>query len=134
MKKSCSSLRSKPIKSARTRWFAHGQTKRPRQVSKFSNFEDQISAGSDDDVELEAPDNCPDEGITYSFDAATGPGKGSHVLSAALTDAVERFEGKQTDKLIKDEYEVVQPESPTAGPSVRSDGPSSGDADDFELV
>ncbi|MCJ1233753.1 hypothetical protein MMC14_001711 [Varicellaria rhodocarpa] len=49
----------------------------------------------------------PDAGITYSYDAPRGPGQGSEILSLAINKAVERFETKVTEKLVKDEYEVV---------------------------
>ncbi|KAF2457750.1 hypothetical protein BDY21DRAFT_275687, partial [Lineolata rhizophorae] len=48
--------------------------------------------------------------ITYSFDAPRGPGHGSTVLSSALSQAIERFENKATDKLVADEYEVLNKE------------------------
>jgi hypothetical protein len=43
----------------------------------------------------------------YSYDQATGPRGGQDVLSQALTQAVKRFESKETDKLISNEYDVV---------------------------
>jgi len=49
----------------------------------------------------------PDADITYSFDAAKGPTHGSTVLSTALAKAVERFENTETEKLVKNEYEVL---------------------------
>lgn len=58
----------------------------------------------------EMPDEssvAPDAGITYSFDAPKGPTHGSTVLSTALAKAVERFENNETEKLVKNEYEVL---------------------------
>ena len=52
----------------------------------------------------------PDAGYTYSYDAPRGPGKGSQILGVALAKAVEKFETKATEKLVKEEYEVVSPE------------------------
>jgi hypothetical protein len=49
----------------------------------------------------------PDADVTYSFDAPKGPTHGSTVLSTALAQAVERFENTVTEKLVKDEYEVL---------------------------
>ena len=47
------------------------------------------------------------EEITYSFDAPRGATHGSQVLSSALAKAVEQFEGKETDRLVGEEYEVL---------------------------
>ena len=66
------------------------------------------SSESSANEESAAPE--PDAGITYSFDAAHGPIAGSDILSLAVNKAVERFENKATEKLIKDEYDVVVPE------------------------
>ena len=70
----------------------------------------------------------PDTGCTYSYDAPRGPGKGSQVLGMALAKAVEKFETKVTEKLVKEEYEVI---------SAESDEPLTGyvaDEDDFQLL
>ncbi len=73
----------------------------------------------------------PDADIFYSFDAPAGPTQGMNVLDQALTQAVERFEVKQTDKLIREEYEVVQPEAEEVAKSQKVPP----DVDDgFELV
>ncbi|KAI9681518.1 MAG: hypothetical protein M1817_002802 [Caeruleum heppii] len=53
------------------------------------------------------PGPAPDADITYSYDAPRGPGQGSQILGLALAKAVERFEGKETEKLVKEEWEVV---------------------------
>ena len=68
----------------------------------------------------------PDAGYTYSFDASRGPGKGSQILGMALAKAVEKYETKATDKLVKEEYEVV--------PKEKEDEGNVADADGFELV
>lgn len=76
-----------------------------------------------------------DDGITYSFDAPCGPRRGSHILSVALTQAVANFEGKQTDKLIKDEYEVVQSDPDVATGTAEAIKESSlDDLEDFEFL
>jgi hypothetical protein len=49
----------------------------------------------------------PDSEITYSYDAERGPSHGSQVLGYALEQAVERFENKTTEKLVKEEYLVL---------------------------
>jgi hypothetical protein len=64
------------------------------------------SSAEEDVIEASAAPE-PDADITYSFDATRGPGHGSQILSVAVTQAVERFENHTTDKLVKEEYEVL---------------------------
>lgn len=69
----------------------------------------------------------PDAGISYSFDAPRGPHQGSQILGMALAKAVEKFEVKATEKLVKDEYEVVGKEKEDSDGYIACD-------DDYELV
>lgn len=66
--------------------------------------DDSSNSASDHD---EAPSPPVDCGIMYSFDAARGPSHGSQILNAALAKAVENFEERETVKLVKEEYEVL---------------------------
>lgn len=43
-----------------------------------------------------------EDDIAYSYDSA-GPASGSQILDIVLTQAVDKFEDKQTTKLVKDE-------------------------------
>ena len=79
----------------------------------------------------------PDAEIAYSFDATRGPSQGSQILGIALAKAVERFENNATDKLVKEEYEVLNSD----GEPVLSKGPKKGskqiaskDDDEYEFV
>lgn len=92
---------------------------------------DEISTGpsdssADEDVKEASAAPEPDAGVAYSYDAARGPGKGSQILSMALTQAVERYENKETEKLAK-EYEFVARETDTFSEGYVAD-------DDFELI
>lgn len=99
-----------------------------------------LSGDSSAEDEVEEPSAAPepDADIAYSFDAARGPGQGSQILSHALDKAIERFEIRATDKLIKDEYEVLDHDGePVATRSGKGKKPVSvvrDDEDDFELV
>lgn len=45
--------------------------------------------------------------FAYSYDAQQAPRHGRDILSYAITQAVERFENKETEKLVNKEYDVV---------------------------
>jgi hypothetical protein len=64
-------------------------------------------SSADEDVEHPSTAPAPDAEIAYSYDAHRGPSHGSQVLHHALEKAVERFETKETEKLVKNEYEVL---------------------------
>ena len=66
----------------------------------------------------------------YSYDAVHGPGRGTDVLSHAVTKAVQHYEKKVTEKLVK-EYELVDNGRELAdGYTADADA----DEDDFEMV
>ncbi len=68
------------------------------------------SSGSNSDEYDETPSPPVDAGVTYSFDAARSPTKGSQILNVALAKAVEKFEERETVKLVKSEYEMLDSE------------------------
>ena len=68
------------------------------------------------------------EEIMYSFDAQSGPTGGHSLLSNAITQAVNRFENKQTEKLAK-EYDFVDDSKEFSDESA-----AEVDEDDFEFV
>ena len=88
---------------------------------------DNADSSADEDVpEPGAASENPN--IYYSFDAANGPQQGDHILGIALARAVEKFEIKETEKLVR-EYEFV-PQEPQSECGDRD----TLDEDDFELV
>ena len=85
------------------------------------------SAGEEDGrIACAAP--VPDSEIMYSYDATHGPGRGTDVLSHAVTKAVQRYENKVTEKLVK-EYEFVD-----NGKEFADDYAADADEDDFEMI
>lgn len=83
---------------------------------------DIASAGASDssaDEEVEHPSVAPDAEVAYSYDANRGPSHGSQILNHALEQAIERFETKETDKLIRNEYEVLDVDADDEGPWTR---------------
>ena len=96
------------------------------------------SSADEDVVEASAAPE-PDAGITYSYDAARGPSGGSQVLSQALAKAVERFENHETDRLVNEQYEVLDGEGEVvelrAGKKSHAQaGKASVDEDEYEFV
>jgi hypothetical protein len=74
-------------------------------------------SSADEEVEPSAAPE-PDAEIAYSYDAERGPSHGSQVLGYAVSQAVERYENNATEKLVKDEYLVLDAEGePIAGKS-----------------
>lgn len=132
-------------KNARVKW-AHGQSygpgrresdskPRPAKIlphikssypgpmkARYVASQDMASASGDSsaDEEIEHPSNAPDADITYSYDAYRGPSLGSQILNHALDKAIERFETKATDMLIKNEYEVLDMDADDEGSGTRS--------------
>lgn len=101
----------------------------PRSTSGFNKARTALKndiayasgdSSADEDVEHPSTAPAPDAEITYSYDAERGPNHGSQILGLALAKAVERFEVRQTDKLIKEEYEVldINAEALSPGPKV----------------
>ena len=93
----------------------------------------ESDSSADEEVEEASAAPAPDADITYSFDARRGPGQGSQVLSMAVTAAVERFENKMTDKLVKEEYEVLDHDADDEGRTAAQKKPGN-DEDDYEFV
>ena len=75
------------------------------------------SSGSNSDNDEGTSSPAPDAGVMYSFDAAHGPSQGSQILNVALAKAVEKFEEKETAQLVKNEYDVLDSEGETVGPT-----------------
>lgn len=85
-------------------------TKDSRTAQRHEIFEETFHSGDssadEDPVEPSAAPE-PDAEVTYTFDSARGPSHGSEILSLAVAKAVERYENKVTDKLVSDEYEIL---------------------------
>ncbi|OAL00835.1 hypothetical protein IQ06DRAFT_149624 [Phaeosphaeriaceae sp. SRC1lsM3a] len=131
-------------KNSRVKW-AHGQSfgpgrreedARPRPARVVAQFKPSSYPGAmkartalnkdmayasgessaDEEVEHPSTAPAPDAEVAYSFDASRGPSHGSQILNHALEKAIERYEIKETDKLIKNEYEVLDVEAEALSP------------------
>ena len=107
------------------------QQNKAAQVAKICRKFDNDTCTSDSSTEEDVKDASaapePDIGYTYSYDAPRGPGRGSQILGIALAKAIEKFETNATEKLVKEEYEVVGNEKEDIHTGYAAD-------DDFELV
>ena len=88
---------------------------------------DVLTSDSSAAEEVEEPSAAPDADITYSYDAPRGPTAGGEILSMAINKAVERFEIKETEKLVRNEYDVVAKDEEEERGGYAAD-------DDFELI
>lgn len=103
------------------------------------------SAASDYSDDTNPSPSSADADIAYSFDAARGPTQGSQIFNVALARAVEKFEERETVKLVRAEYDVLDGEGEslaTASPAGKAKAKARGmgatrvpDADeDYEFV
>ncbi len=119
---------SRAIRAQRN-WTKDSSTTRLPRKHPVLNTEFCVSDSSaEEDVKDASAAPEPDAEILYSYDAPCGPAEGGQILSMALAKAVEKFETKATEKLVKDEYEVIAKEKED-----NHDGYIA-DEDDYELV
>lgn len=76
--------------------------------------DDSSNSASDHDG-APSPSPSADAGVMYSFDAPRAPSEGSQILNAALAKAVAKYEERETAKLVKDEYEVLNDDGESVG-------------------
>lgn len=84
-------------------------------TSTTSSDDSSPSADEHDDQLEQAISPTPDASVMYSFDASRGPSHGSQILNVALAKAIEKYEDKQTDKLVRSEWEVVDEDGESSG-------------------
>ncbi|KAL2038700.1 hypothetical protein N7G274_008458 [Stereocaulon virgatum] len=127
---------AKPSTSSYKKHEAEFQQNKAIHMAKMSRKRDPVfdtdtstsDSSAEEDVKEASAAPEPDAGYTYSFDAPRGPSKGSQILGMALAKAVDKFETKVTEKLIKEEYEVVAKEKDDVRTGYAAD------EDDFELI
>lgn len=90
-------------------------------------------SSADEEVEHPSTAPAPDAEVAYSYDAERGPSHGSQILNVALDKAIERFEIRETDKLIKNEYEVLDADGELLSPAPKKRHVAPEDAD-YEFI
>ena len=88
-------------------------------------------SSADEEVEHPSTAPAPDAEVAYSYDAERGPSHGSQILNVALDKAIERFEIRETDKLIKNEYEVLSRDTEAFVPLKKRNVPAEDEDYDF---
>jgi hypothetical protein len=92
-------------------------------------------SSADEDVDAPSTAPAPDAEITYSYDAERGPSHGSQILGLALNKAIERYEVRQTEKLVKEEYEVLDATGDALSPAPKASKKNVAPEDeDYEFV
>lgn len=119
-----SSLRSLTERGVRER--AHPEKSLKISLNQVVSEAIRDSERPDDYYSAPDPGYDPDPEVFYSYDAPAGPRAGEHILGAALEKAVERFEVKETEKLVR-EYEFVGPYENESADGYTAD-------DDYEIV
>ncbi len=107
---------------------------------RSNKLDSDDSSGSNSDFD-DMPSPPADAGVMYSFDASRSPSHGSQILNVALAKAVERFEEKETVKLVKNEYEILDSEGESIGlanvkkgKGTAKDVAVAGEEEDYEFV
>jgi len=137
LEKSGNPAKSRPIHPMKTPRTVLGHVNRLRDAVKHKDETayDPSDSSADEDVEAASTAPVPDAEITYSFDAPRGPSHGSQILATALDQAVERFETRQTEKLIKEEYEVLDVDGEPAGAASKAVRKATApEEEDYEFV
>jgi hypothetical protein len=80
---------------------------RKQDMLEGHTSDEASSNNSASDFSDGTPSPPADADITYSFDASRGPTQGSQIFNVALAQAVEKFEERETVKLVKNEYDVL---------------------------
>lgn len=95
---------------------------RKTDMAEANDRSDASEATSDDGLGLPSPVAEPSP--VYSFDAKRSPSQGSQILNAALAKAVEKFEERETARLVRNEYSVLDTEGEVveASPLKKSKG------------
>ncbi|KAK0262417.1 hypothetical protein LTR48_007441 [Friedmanniomyces endolithicus] len=85
---------------------------RKQDMLEGTAISDESSGSASDYDDVPSPAVDP---WFYSFDSPTAPSQGSQILNAALVKAVAKFEERETFKLVKNEYEVLNDEGESVG-------------------
>ncbi|KAL9615287.1 MAG: hypothetical protein Q9167_000258 [Letrouitia subvulpina] len=108
-------------KAARTLTLA-----RKREVLHDDN---DVSDSTEEDVKDASAAPEPDAGVMYSYDAAAGPHQSGQIFTMAVATAIQNYEKKATERLVKEEYEIVGMED-----DERPSGYTADEDGEFELV
>jgi hypothetical protein len=105
-----------------------------RDILEGGNAVSDDSSNSNSDFDEGTPSPPADAGVMYSFDASRGPSHGSQILNSALAKAVEKFEDKETVRLVRNEYEIVDGDGETPVKKGKAKAEFVADEEEYEFV
>ena len=68
---------------------------------------DEYAVSSEDSSSASGDETVTPSEILYGFDSPRVPSHGSQILNTALAKAIEQYEDKETVKLVRNEYEIL---------------------------
>jgi cation transport regulator ChaB len=68
---------------------------------------DEYAVSSEDSSGASGDEATTPSEILYGFDSPRVPSHGSQILNTALAKAIEQYEDKETVKLVRNEYEIL---------------------------
>ncbi|KAG9516170.1 hypothetical protein KCU71_g14928, partial [Aureobasidium melanogenum] len=109
----------KPVKRSKTYSYRHaeksglfcavyvpGKAKIARKQEMLADA-DEYAGNSEDSSGTSGDEATTPSEILYGFDNLRVPSHGSQILNTALAKAMEQYEDKETDKLVRNEYEIL---------------------------
>ena len=101
--------RSKPgetkAKTVRAQDMLAAGSEYPSLHTHDNNDSEHLSASTDSDRLTSKPTSDAD--VIYNFDLPRGPSAGEGILNTALARAIEQYEDKETVRLVRKEYDLV---------------------------
>ncbi|KAK6003676.1 hypothetical protein QM012_009447 [Aureobasidium pullulans] len=109
----------KPVKRSKTQSYRHaeksglfcavyvpGKAKIARKQDMLADA-DEYAVSSEDSSSASGDEATTPSEILYGFDNLRVPSHGSQILNTALAKAIEQYEDKETVKLVRNEYEIL---------------------------
>lgn len=80
-----------------------------------ANTSDESSASADEDHDAGVVNALADDNLIYASNTTRQPSQGSQILNVALASAIAKYEDKETTKLVRKEYDMVEDDGESLG-------------------